>query len=315
MHIVRRSVVSGGAPGDHALMNWIEIFRTGSHTDSAGRTKEWTAQDLDRIVESYDPAKHEAPLVLGHPKDNAPAYGWVSQLRRVGDVLQATFKDVHEEVQQLVADGRYKKRSISLYPDSRLRHVGLLGAVPPAVQGLRDIAGFGGGGESTCYEFEEGGMPTVEELQRKLDEAQAEIARLKAGGEFKEQLAARDAQITDLTAKLKDAEGSRDKAVKEFAEFRTGQDKQARQARLEKLVAEGKVLPAERDQVLLFAEALAEVKGEMEFSADGKPEKVSKEEAYWRSLEARQSNELLKEFTASSSGQQERTSVNLAAKF
>lgn len=119
--------------------DWIEIFKAGTHTDSAGRTWTFGAADLDRIVAGYDPAVHEAPLVVGHPRDNAPAYGWVGGLKRAGDTLLAKFTGVAPEFEDLVRQGRFKKRSICLGKDGLLRHVGFLGAVPPAVKGLKDL--------------------------------------------------------------------------------------------------------------------------------------------------------------------------------
>ncbi len=125
------------------LMNkteWIPVFKTGTHTDAAGNTKDWTDADLDKIASSYQPDKHEAPVVIGHPKDNAPAYGWVESLKRDGNMLYAKFKDLAPEFVDMVRNKLFKKRSISLYPDLSLRHVGFLGAVPPAVKGLPDVA-------------------------------------------------------------------------------------------------------------------------------------------------------------------------------
>lgn len=119
---------------------WVAVFRAGTWTDSAGRTRQWTVQDLDRIVESYDPAQNEAPVVIGHPKDNAPAYGWVERLKRDGEILWAKLKDLAPEFREWLERKVYKKRSISLYPDGTLRHVGFLGAAPPAVKGLPDPA-------------------------------------------------------------------------------------------------------------------------------------------------------------------------------
>lgn len=119
---------------------WVEVFRTGSQTDSAGNTKEWTKEDLETIVSKYnDQNDHEAPLVIGHPKDNAPAFGWVEKLKTDGKTLFAKFNQIVPEFLEAVSQGLYKKRSISLYPDLTLRHIGFLGAVPPAVKGLADI--------------------------------------------------------------------------------------------------------------------------------------------------------------------------------
>jgi len=118
-------------------MDLIEIFKAGAHTDSSGDTREWTAKDLEEIASLYDPAKHEAPIVIGHPEHDSPAYGWVESLKVEGGKLLAKVKDVADEFKDWVGRGLYKKISIALYPDLSLRHVGFLGAMPPAVKGLK----------------------------------------------------------------------------------------------------------------------------------------------------------------------------------
>lgn len=133
--------------------DWIEIFKTGTHTDSDGNTKEWTDEDLDQIAASYIPEENEAPVVIGHPTENAPAYGWVEKLKKDGDTLYAKFKDLVPKFVDMVKKGRFKKRSISLYPDLSLRHIGFLGAMAPAIKGLKAIA-FSGG-EGITIEFGE----------------------------------------------------------------------------------------------------------------------------------------------------------------
>lgn len=124
-------------------MTWIEVFKSGTHTDSAGNENTWTDDDLDEIVKVYNEQeeqdKHSAPLVLGHPKDNEPAFGWVEKLMRKGDKLLASITQLSEDIRNDVKDGKYKKVSISLYPSKLLRHIGLLGATPPAVKGLADV--------------------------------------------------------------------------------------------------------------------------------------------------------------------------------
>lgn len=120
--------------------DWFEVFRIGTHTDSAGNTRTWTEADLEKIAASYNPAEHEAPVVVGHPSHDAPAYGWAEALKVEGGVLYARVKDVVTEFADMVRRGLFKKRSIALYPDMTLRHIGFLGAMPPAVKGLKDIS-------------------------------------------------------------------------------------------------------------------------------------------------------------------------------
>ncbi len=115
----------------------IAVFKAGEHIDSAGNKRTWDKEDLDTIAEKYNNQdKHEAPVVIGHPKDDAPAYGWVDSLRRDGDTLYAKIKPTVEDFVDWVKKGLYNKVSISLYPDRLLRHIGFLGAVPPAIKGL-----------------------------------------------------------------------------------------------------------------------------------------------------------------------------------
>jgi len=114
------------------------VFRTGTHRDSEGNERTWTEADLDRMVSTYNPARHEAPVVIGHPRDNSPAFGWVRGLQREDGTLYAD-ADLFPEFDEMVRKGLFKKRSISLYEDGTLRHIGFLGARPPAVKGLPDI--------------------------------------------------------------------------------------------------------------------------------------------------------------------------------
>lgn len=127
----------------------IEIFRAGARMDMHGRTVDITTADLAAIAANYNPQTHEAPLVVGHPKTNAPAYGWVKELTVDGDRLLAQPDQVDAAFADLVKAGRYKKVSSSfLLPTAAsnptpgqfyLNHVGFLGAAAPAVKGLRDV--------------------------------------------------------------------------------------------------------------------------------------------------------------------------------
>ncbi len=117
---------------------WIDVFRAGTHTDSQGNVSTFTTADLDQIVANHPLGP--APAVIGHPKHNAPAYAWVEEVKRDGDLLFTKFKDVNADFDAGVASGAYRNRSVSLVKDPvhgfRLRHVGWLGAMAPAIPGL-----------------------------------------------------------------------------------------------------------------------------------------------------------------------------------
>jgi len=150
------------------LTDWFEIFRTGTWTDASGNTREWTTEDLDTIITNYKLEDREAPLVIGHPETDNPAYGWVEGIKRVGEILLAKGKDVVSEFEDMVKQGLFKNRSIRLTPDgTRLLHVGFLGAVAPAVSGLKNI-NFRTGGVFMDLEFNMGNSKDAgEELSKK----------------------------------------------------------------------------------------------------------------------------------------------------
>jgi len=109
---------------------WISIFKSGTWTDASGKTMTFTEEDLDKIVKKYAQSGHAAPIAIGHPETNAPAYGWVKELKRLGKTLFAQVDQITPEFSEMVDKGLFKKRSISLYPDLTLRHEGFLGAMP-----------------------------------------------------------------------------------------------------------------------------------------------------------------------------------------
>lgn len=131
-------------------MKPVEIFKPGKHTASDGREFNFTEAQVREAVESYNPELHEAPIVIGHPTGSAPAYGWVKGLAldKKGGIVIADPHQVEPQFEEMVKEGRFKKRSAAFYlPDTPgnptpgklyLHHVAFLGAKPPAVKGLKD---------------------------------------------------------------------------------------------------------------------------------------------------------------------------------
>lgn len=272
---------------------WVEIARTGTFTDSAGRPQTFTEQDLDAIARTYDPDRRDAPLCIGHPKDNAPAFGWVEKLKHEGAKLFATFAHVPGEVKKLVAKKHYRHVSMSLMPDRvSLRHVALLGAAQPAIDGLRAVE-LNDGGDAITVDFAadggEGDDMTVEELQRQVGQLQAQLEALKTENTDLKKKADTHKQDKDKAEAAKtDAEQKAQKASADFAAYRGKIETERREARVAALVKEGKVKPAERADVLDFAAKLAGQDGTVDFAApDGKRETLTLEERYFRDLEAR----------------------------
>jgi len=129
----------------------------------AGQDLTFTEEDLRASAAAYDPALFAAPLVVGHPKTDDPAYGWVESVSLDSGILQATTERVEANFCEMVNDGRFPKISASFYhPDSKsnpvpgvwyLKHVGFLGAAAPAVQGLKTASFAGDDADCISVEF------------------------------------------------------------------------------------------------------------------------------------------------------------------
>lgn len=177
-------------------MKSIEIFKAGKRPDASGRMIEIKLQDLMQAVTSYDPQLHEAPAVIGHPKDNAPAYAWVNALNLEGDTLNAELTQIDPNFAEMVEAGRFKKISASFYLANSphnprpgylyLRHVGFLGAMPPAVKGLRN---------PEFSDNESGVVNFAVSLDDEITALKAEIARIKTESAQKDALEFTEALI------------------------------------------------------------------------------------------------------------------------
>lgn len=276
----------------------VELIRTGMHTASDGKAHGITGDDLDRIAASYNPAYHEAPVVIGHPTENGPAWGWVKSLKRFGDRLVATL-DLVPEFAEVIRQGLFKKRSASIYPDldgkgPYLRHVGFLGAIPPAVKALQDINLSDGPDHSITFDFEEKEqtMSWKDKVKSLFTQAVDEIPEgaSHSGGPAPAHVVTTfpvSYSESDLQARIKSAADAaaekarkeeRDKATAEFAEAsKKAEAETARRehrtkvkARIDALVTSGKVLPAWiKSGLVEFAQALPSGDAVIEFGEAG----------------------------------------------
>jgi len=309
-------------------MNRIHIFKPGNFVATNGQNYEFTEAMLQAAAAAYDPARHEAPIVLGHPKHDDPAYGWIrrlefadGQLWGVADQVDAAFAELHRA-------GRYKKRSASFYaPDDPrnpvpgvfyLRHLGMLGAQPPAVKGLK-TANFAEDDAPVTVEFGDWSDRTLARVLRKmknffieqfgqdkadklidewdLEEITAEALRpepmekevepefgeapRKEIGMTPEEIAAKEAELSRREAALKQQEAAGRRA--------------ADAAFAEQLVKDGKLLPQHQPFVVDFLEAIETAREQVAF-AEG--QKGSPREAFCQFLEDLGSHPLFKQMTA-----------------
>lgn len=125
----------------------LHLARIGTFTDMHGQDVALTPELLAQLAASYDPALYQAPLVIGHPKTNSPAFGWLDKIEATPEGLFGSPINVDPAFAEAVNSGRYPQRSLSFWPADHpgsptpgqpyIRHLGVLGATPPAIPGLR----------------------------------------------------------------------------------------------------------------------------------------------------------------------------------
>ena len=282
----------------------IEILRTGTFTAMNGEQHTFGDDDLAAIAAAYNTELHEAPIVVGHPKSNGPAYGWVKGLKFAGGRLIPDAGDIDQDFADLVRAKRFKKVSASFYAADgagnptpgiqHLRHVGFLGAMPPAVKGLKvcELSE-----DESCIEIEFGereeraagrlfrGLREYLIGDRDLETADRvlptwEIERLEQAGSDAASMFAEDGRApadppkteeddmpdktkpggsTDLSERERELDArqaEQDKRDAEFAEQRKAEQTKANGAFLDGLVKEGKLPQGMRPSVLGFMEKL-----------------------------------------------------------
>jgi len=291
-----------------------EIFKAGTWTDSSGKTRKFTNNDLDEIIAGFDNSKslttegRRVPLTPGHPSDDDPALGWVKRLWREGSKLMAEFVDIVPKAVEAIKAKSFREVSIAL-TGKILRHVGLLGAVPPAVPGM---GGFEfSDGDYTEYKYQEdededkkiegiftrlfnkfnnkgGEMPTP--LETQLTEANADLKTKLADmtSKFEE---AEEAKTTAETTAT-DATTAKDKAEGELKDNKEAGEKaegetadKADMAWVDKQIEGKKMLPAGKESTVAIMKSLRG-QPEQDFSVGDKKEKKTPLDVYKSGIEA-----------------------------
>lgn len=218
--------MSGGKYGP------IEVFRTGTFIDMSGNRQTVSDNTLRQIATGYDRDFAPAPVVIGHPATDAPAFGWVESLYVEGGTLKATLEDTAAEFADIVKAGRYKRVSISMFPPNSpanpkpdtfcLKHVGFLGAAAPAVPGLKPVRFSAGDSSILMYQDRPGALAFADddELTRLRREMRLhEVEKLIGEGRvlpiFKDEVIAFAASLDDSEA-VSFSEGGEDQTRKNW---------------------------------------------------------------------------------------------------
>lgn len=145
----------------------VEVLRAGTFTPMEGAAVTFTAADLAALAATYDAETAPAPVVVGHPKTDDPAFGWARSFAfdETTGRLSAEIGEIAPEFETAVAEGRYKKISLSLFGPAAPgnpkpghwypKHIGFLGAAAPAVPGLKPVQ-FTAADGAVTFEFADG---------------------------------------------------------------------------------------------------------------------------------------------------------------
>lgn len=153
--------------GGMAKPKLLHIFKPGRWTTMAGESIEFSQADCEASANAYSAALHKAPLVIGHPRTDDPAKGWVKSMVATAKGLFVEPMKVDPAFAEEVNAGRWGTISTKFYrptdPNNPVpgvwypRHIGFLGAQPPGVKGLEEPA-FSEGDDDGCVCFQQG-MP------------------------------------------------------------------------------------------------------------------------------------------------------------
>lgn len=293
----------------------IPAFRIGNHIDSKGRRSEYTEADILELASSYDTQLHVAPIVKGHPEHDKPAYGSVQALSVQDGKL---FAEVipSSDIEAEIDDNKWLGVSPAIYGRNHprnptpgklhLRHLGLCGAVPPAVKGggplQSSFAEDDTPAHEDCFMFDEVAcwmtaypFESVAELLRNLreriiakdgieeadqtlpnwkidsiDEAAANI-RAKASTSTVSPIYTEEDSVTTLTAQQIQALQDENAALKKAqADAATKRIQDENTSFCEKLIADKKLLPKDKEVTIATLNQLAADDGAEFGEGDGK---------------------------------------------
>ncbi len=308
---------------------WFEIFRAGTHTDSAGEEATWTEADLDAIVSNF---KDNAPITIKHPEADPVTeelcWGKLDGVKRDGKSLFARIGSMVEGLGEILSNGMLPQRSVGLSGNGdslRLNHLALLGVTPPAVKGMPALA-FNAG--ETVRNFSMEGLSNDPMAQIGVIKGMlTAIMGMLGKGEAAEAKEEADFAASDKDGKPETSKKEDDMTPEQIKEM---EDLKAANAELGKKYSEaeatiktfeaeksaaiaaakiaefsawadaqitaGKVLPAEKIGIMAVLESIDAGK-KCEFSAaDGSKVEKTAAQIYRESIEARPENKLTTEF-------------------
>lgn len=244
-----------------------QVLRAGKFTDANGKTVVVTEKTLDALVKNFDSKKslnaegYKVPLFLGHPNDEstAPAHGWIKSLTKINDFLVAEFEKLTESAEKAIKNFSFRDVSVSVYKNI-LQHIGLTNT--PAVSGLADFQFIHDDAETWTFTEPKKGdnMPSENEIKLVGEKKDLEVKLTASEGKIEEletKLTEEAEKNTTLAAEKTEAEKQKSEAETKVIELenKIEEDEKAHELSqdtsfVEKLIEDGKLKPAEKEEII-----------------------------------------------------------------
>ena len=247
-------------------MKFYEVFKAGVYPQG-----KFTKKEIAEIAKNYDPQFCEAPITIDH-QQTGPAFGWVESVKADGEKLKVAFKDIPQEFEQAVNDGKYKKVSVEIYRNlegkgAYLKAVSFLGAATPQVKGLEQIKFMES--EADFYELEseeekeEFSQEEVDSLKKQVEDLETELAKFKESNKKTETIKSLKEKISALTsevASFKEKAEGKEEIEQELNSIKTAIKNKEYNEFIEKQIDKGILIPANKDVVLSVLKELDNIK-------------------------------------------------------
>ena len=270
-----------------------------------------TKSDLNEIVASYSEVNDKAPVVVGHPKDNSPAYGVINKMEVVGDKLMIHATNMKKKIVKAIKNKQLLAQSISLFPRDHdanptkgklhVRHSGMLGGKRGAVHGLEPLPEFSDGEDTEFIniDFSESQDKKNKSLfdrfmeWTKREEKNKSQEEIQSYSDNEETTMTKEEQekFDALKAKVDATEKENKKFKKQIVDFSEEKAKIEKLARTksiedfcEKAVKDGNILPADKDMHVQIMLSIPQ--DEIEFSE----EKTSSLDLYQKQIQSKKVN-------------------------
>lgn len=264
---------------ESAEIKGVEIFATGVwHGDK------YTEKDLDALVESFTEKGFEAPIKLGHnrdqEKDGQPSFGWIDRVYREGKKLLADFTDVPMRLAEAIKLKQYRQVSSEIIWNYRegmprvLRAVALLGADIPEVKGLEPL-------DKAEIVFDDDQVDVRYCQVRFEDKWQEPEIYIYKGEEdmsedvkeYKVKVESLEDEVKELSSKVEEGESAKTELAELQAKVRADTVKNY----IDGWKKEGKIIPAQEKEIAALIESASEAKV-FTYSEDGKNKELTQME-------------------------------------